>query len=154
MAAPIGNQFWKQRSKHGRDKIFSNSEDLWNAATEYFEWCDKNPWVKIDWVGKTSKEVQRKTQRPYTLSGLCIFLGVNTKYFNDFKETCSNDFSEVITRIEEVIKTLKFEGATVGAFNPLIIARDLGLRDKQEIDQTVNFQAPIIILDGEEDKAE
>ena len=23
MAAPVGNQFWKLRSKHGRDKLFT-----------------------------------------------------------------------------------------------------------------------------------
>ncbi|HKG67813.1 MAG TPA: terminase small subunit, partial [Segetibacter sp.] len=77
--------------------------------------------------------VEIPTARPFTLYGLCRYLGVNTKYFNDFKKTASEDFSEVIRRIEEVIKMQKLEGAMVGAFNANIVARDLGLTDRQEI---------------------
>jgi hypothetical protein len=133
MAAPKENKFWLLRSKHGRDKIFETSTILWEEACRYFEWCSKNPWYKIDFKGKTVKRVKIPTERPLTLTGLCLYLGVNTKYFHDFKKTASEDFSEVITRIEETIYTQKFEGATVGAFNANIIARDLGLTDKQEI---------------------
>ena len=43
MAAPKGNQFWMLRSKHGRDKLFATPEALWEAACEYFQWCDENP---------------------------------------------------------------------------------------------------------------
>lgn len=39
----IGNQFWKRRSKHGRDKLFKTPDVLWEAACEYFQWCDDNP---------------------------------------------------------------------------------------------------------------
>ncbi|WP_347174524.1 hypothetical protein [Parabacteroides goldsteinii] len=44
MAASKNNQFWKLRSKHGRDILFSSPEFLWSAACEYFDWCDENPW--------------------------------------------------------------------------------------------------------------
>ena len=36
---------WMLRSKHGRDKLFATPELLWDAACEYFQWCDENPWV-------------------------------------------------------------------------------------------------------------
>lgn len=133
MGAPKGNQFWKLRSKHGRDKIFATPEILWDAACEYFEWCEENPWEKQHWVGKDGDEVTVKLQRPFTLHGLCVFLGVNTKYFNDFEQTCGKDFSELCTRIKEIIYSQKFEGAAVGLYNANIIARDLGLRDNQDL---------------------
>ena len=38
--------------------------------------------------------------------------------------------------MEETIETQQFEGACVGAFNANIIARKLGLSDKQEVDYT------------------
>ncbi len=41
------------------------------------------------------------------------------------------DFFGVYTRISQIIRTQKFEGAAVGLFNANIIARDLGLADKQ-----------------------
>ena len=47
MGAPKGNQFWKLRSKHGRDKLFTTPELLWQAACEYFEWCENNPKIRL-----------------------------------------------------------------------------------------------------------
>ena len=136
MPAPKGNSFWKARSKHGRDKIFNTPEILWQAASQYFNWCEKHPWYKNEVIksGESAgKIIAVPTSRPFTISGLCIFLNVNQKYFNDFKETATVDFSEVITRIEEIIYTQKFEGATIGAFNANIISRDLGLTDKTDV---------------------
>lgn len=131
--APQGNEYWKLRSKHGRDKLFETHQLLWKEACAYFKWCSENPWIKTDYKGKDADKVEIPTARPFTLYGLCLYLGVNTKYFNDFKKTACEDFSEVIRRIEEVIKMQKLEGAMVGAFNANIVARDLGLTDRQEI---------------------
>jgi vacuolar-type H+-ATPase subunit D/Vma8 len=84
--------------------------------------------------------------RAMTMEGLCIFLDVNTKYFNQFeielkdkKDKISKDFSNIITRIREVIRNQKFEGAAAGFLNANIIARDLGLKDSTEIDHTGNI---------------
>lgn len=156
MPAPKGNQFWKIRSKHGRDKLFKSPKLLMQAAIEYFEWCDKNPWIKKEQL-KQPKVIKEKdgsqrveaiadipTARPYTLSGLCIYLGVHSTYFNEFKEGLkpkegdkwsrkNKDFSQVVHAIEEIIRTQKYEGAAVGAFNASIIARDLGLTEKQDV---------------------
>jgi hypothetical protein len=157
MAAPSGNQFWKLRSKHGRDTLFATPELMWDAACEYFQWCIDNPFykheAKVVSIGDYQSDVrivEIPVMRPFTMQGLCQYLGCNTRYFSDFKKTCGEDFSTVITRIEDVIYNQKFSGAASGFFNSNIIARDLGLRDKQEIDQTINIPAPIIILDNSE----
>lgn len=135
MAAPKGNQFWKLRSKHGRDKLFATPELMWEAACEYFEWIDENPLTKPDYVGKDGDLVERSLGRPYTLQGLCLYMNANTSYFRNFKIQLTEkdkDFSAIIHAIEETIYNQKFEGASVGIFNHNIIARDLGLADKQE----------------------
>jgi len=139
MAAPAGNQFWKLRSKHGRDKLFSTPELLWEACAEYFNWCDAHPWWKNEAVksGDMAGEIIKvPIARPYTLSGLCVYLGASASFWKDLKnnENLSEDFSAVITRVDEIMYTQKFEGAAVGAFNANIIARDLGLREKQDVD--------------------
>lgn len=131
MSAPAGNQFWKLRSKHGRDLIFSSPTIMWEAACEYFEATDKRKWVKKDWVGKDAYEVNRETDTPYTLTGLYLFLDTNHETWRLYE--ANEDFLAVTTRIRQIIYTQKFEGATVGAFNANIIARDLGLTDKQEV---------------------
>ncbi|MEW5677053.1 terminase small subunit [Flavobacterium enshiense] len=139
MAAKKGNEWWKLRSKHGRDKIFENSNQLWESCAEYFEATDKRKWNKVEYKGNPPKKFLIPTETPYTITGLCLFLGVNSKYFNDFKKALegknddkSKGFSEVITRVEDIIYTQKFEGAAVFAFSHVIIARDLGLVEKKE----------------------
>ena len=142
MGAPKGNEFWKLRSKHGRDTIFENPAILWDAACEYFSYITNNP-LKAEEIVKYKDYYEIATinkLRPFTLTGLCIFLDVNTVYFTQFEKTLegkndniSKDFSKVITRIRETIYSQKFEGATSGFFNPNIIARDLGLMDKTDI---------------------
>ena len=132
MAAPEGNQFWKLRSKHGRDKIFTDPQHLWEAACEYFEWCEANPLMEMDWIGKDGIQVERPKMRAFTWSGLEIFLDVSDlKHYK--KDESYKDFFPVITRIEKIIYTQKFTGAAAGFLNPNIIARDLGLQDKKEL---------------------
>lgn len=140
MGAPIGNQFWKLRSKHGRDRLFATPQLMWDAACEYFEWCDANPLIEIDFRGKDADRVEIPKMRAYTIQGLCLYLDCNTVYFNQFenelkekKGEIEKDFSKIITRIRETIYTQKFTGAASGFLNPNIIARDLGLSDKTDI---------------------
>lgn len=148
MAAPKGNQFWKLRSKHGRDTLFATPELLWDAACEYFDWCDNNPWsvIKNKTKGKKKEKEESPTQRPYTLTGFLLYCGANTGYWSEFKSYNHNDFSEVISRIETIIETQQFEGAAVGAFNANIISRKLGLSDKQEVSGKNEISAKITII--------
>ena len=139
MAAPKGNQFWKARAKHGRGKIFSSPKQLWDAACEYFQWVSDNPLGKaIVYQGVVAKESE-SLMRAMTMKGLCIFLGVNSVYFNHFEEALDlekkqgKDFSKVIRDIKDIIDVQKFEGASAGLLNANIIARDLGLTDKKEL---------------------
>ena len=133
MAAPKDNSFWQQRSKHGRDKLFSSPKVLWEAASEYFIWCEENPLTQQNWVGKDGDEVSKELMRPFTLSGLCVFLDCEEQTLKNYgtkKEY--KDFFGVYTRICQIVRTQKFEGAAVGLFNANIIARDLGLVEKNE----------------------
>lgn len=136
MAAPKGNQFWKQASKHGRNKLFSSPEHLWEAAKEYFEWCDKNQLIEVDYKGKDATKVLIPKMRAYTWSGLELFLGIDS--FREYKTNPSyKEFSQIIARIDKIIYTQKFEGAAAGFLNPNIIARDLGLSEKTESKEIV-----------------
>ena len=129
MPAPEGNQFWKQRVSHGRDLLFSSPDILWDGCKEYFEATDRRKWFKTDYRGKDAVQVDIPTDTPYTITGLCLFLDIGVKTWRLYRDR--EDFIPVVTRVEQIIYTQKFEGAAVGAFNPSIIARDLGL-DKEE----------------------
>lgn len=137
--APKGNQFWKLRSKHGRDKIFQTPELLEEACFEYFEVTDKRKWHKTEFHGKDALECLVPNETPYTKTGLFVFLDISNDTWNLYKER--KDFIEVITRVEQIIYTQKIEGASVGAFNASIVARELGLADKKQHD--VNVEQPL-----------
>jgi hypothetical protein len=130
MPAPKGNQFWKMRSKHGRDLIFSSPTLLWEACCEYFETTDERKWWKTEFNGKDAIECHVPTDTPYTWTGLYIFLDIDHKTWVSYES--KEDFVPTCTRVRNIIYTQKFEGAAVGAFNANIISRDLGLADKQE----------------------
>lgn len=55
----IGNQFWKLRSKHGRDTLFSTPEKLWEAACEYFEWATDNHYQKQEYFNTKERLLQK-----------------------------------------------------------------------------------------------
>ncbi len=135
--APKGNQFWKLRSKHGRDKLFATPKLLWEAACEYFQWCESNPLYEMKgfaFQGKVTKEEFPK-MRAMTLSQLCFYLNCSESYFRTFKSTLkeeNKDFLTVIYEIESVIYNQKFQGASADLLNANIIARDLGLSEHNE----------------------
>lgn len=138
MAAPKGNQFWKLRSKHGRDKLFETPELLWEAACEYFEWCDKNPHQELRYFNTKNGIEEKKAPklRAYTLKGLCLYLDCSTKYFLNFEENnkVSEDFMDTLIRIREVIYEQKYSGAAAELLNPSFIGKDIGLVDRKELD--------------------
>lgn len=134
MAAPKGNQYWKLRSKHGRDKLFATPELLWDAACEYFQWCQENPLEETKAFAFqgviTTAELPK--MRAMTMSQLCFYLNCNEAYFRNFKLQLpegEQDFNAVIRDIEQVIYNQKFQGAAAGLLDANIIARDLGLKD-------------------------
>ena len=136
MSAPLGNKFWKARSKHGRDRLFESPAALWEACCEYFEWVEANPLYEMKAFAYQGVVVQEPVakMRAMTIGGLCIFLDIDEVTWRRWREV--EDFCTVISRAEQIIYQQKFTGAAADLLNPNIIARDLGLADKQEVKQT------------------
>ena len=72
--------------------------------------------------------------RAMTISGLCLFLDIDRSTWTAWKT--DNDFSSIVARVEEVIYSQKFAGAAADLLNSNIIARDLGLTDKVQQENT------------------
>jgi len=134
VAAPKGNQFWKARAKHGRDRIFASAELLWEACCEYFEWVEANPLLEdtVSFFQGVPTHDYVSKMRAMTIGGLCTFLDIDETTWRAWRD--QKDFSTVITRAERIIRDQKFAGASAGLLNANIIARDLGLSDKSELD--------------------
>lgn len=136
-------------------------ESLELAWQQYFAWCDENPWYKHEQT-KGGQLIKVPTSRPYTEAGFCAFhdLGINyiKELWNAVKERDdeqSKRYSSVITRARAKCYAQKFEGASVGAFNANIIARDLGLADKteSEVKQDIRVKTDLSKLNLDELKA-
>lgn len=132
MPAPQGNKFWEARSTHGRAPIFADADQLWTAALEYFAWVEANPLYEdklVTFQGAATHEPCAK-MRAMTLSGLCIFLDIGRSTWDIYAK--QEDFLGITSRIAEIIRTQKYEGAAADLLNANIIARELGLADRQE----------------------
>lgn len=146
MPAPKGNDFWKARSSHGRKPIFATPDDLWAGAVEYFEWVEVNPLYEAKpfaYQGDVTIATIAK-MRAMTVTGLCIFLDISLQAWTQYRER--EGFSDVTTRVDEIIRTQKFEGASADLLNANIIARDLGLADKSEL----NVAGSLHTMSGED----
>jgi hypothetical protein len=131
-----GNEYWRKRSKHGRNRIIQDEQTLWDAADEYFNWCHTNPIYETDFRGKDLTEVKIPRPRPFKKEEFARFCGLSEwRLITDLK-TVSPDFSQVITHIEKTIADQKYDYAVVGMFNSSIVAKDLGLADKKEVVKT------------------
>lgn len=123
----------KKHDSVGNPRTFATPADLYREFEKYVKWVDDNPWQKIEANKSTGKLIKIPTQRPYTLVGFAVFCGCHRDTIHSYgdKEQYP-EYSDIYKLITETFYAQKFEGAAVGAFNPHIIARDLGLKDKHE----------------------
>jgi hypothetical protein len=139
MPAPKGNKYW-QFGNPGRPKIFKTPEALWDKAIEYFDWANANPWRKFEAVKAGEhfgENVSVPIERPLSYEGFCLFANISRETFDNYcKEKSYKEYFDVAAKIKEVIDNQQFEGAMVGAFNPQVSMRKLGM--KERIDHTTD----------------
>lgn len=125
----------RKRGSHSPVEPFASPDDMWAAACEYFEWMETRPQYEIrpfHYMGSvTLKKIPKL--RPLTIKGLLLFLDVSPYVWAQYKSTRGEGYATEVRRIEDVIYTQKFEGATADLFNAGIIARELGLKEHSEI---------------------
>lgn len=142
-----GNQLWKLRTKHGRDRLFGDATLLWDEACKYFDWCDRHPWEKTELVKYQgyASEAEVPLGRPYSMDGLTVYLGISGSYFRTAKgelrekiekgkaTAAETELLEMIEQIEQMIRTQQIEGAAVGVFNAGLVARINGISDNVNV---------------------
>lgn len=129
-----GNRFWEQRSSAGPKPRFTDPETLWSCCCEYFEWVEDSPLFEdklVTFQGSATHEPVAR-MRAMTLAGLCMFLDISRSTWDEWRDN-RPDLSDVIARVEDVMRAQKFEGAAADLLNANIIARDLGLADRSEL---------------------
>lgn len=146
-------------SKAGRPKKIESPERLWELACKYFEEVDDRPFQKQDFIrgGESAgTKVHLDNIRPYSWAGFETFL---IKYevihgLDHYRQNTGGAYEEyrgVIARIDKTMFDQKLEGASVGAFNASIIARDLQLAEitKTEVNAKVKNEVDYTQLSDE-----
>lgn len=154
MAAPLGNNYWEFRNKHGRDFKY-NPESFWEEAVKYFEWIQDKVWNKKEAIKSGDMAgtlIDIPTSTPMSITSFCLFADIDENTFQRYeKEQGYEAFWAITKRIKGIIESQQFEGATVGAYNPNIIARKLGLVDKSDVTsggESINNVNPTEIMEN------
>lgn len=157
-----GNQLWKLRTEVGRDRLFKDGAALWGEALLYFDWCDRNPWLRAELVKFQGEAEQYDVPlgRPYTMDGLCVYLGVSGSYFRTAKGELREKIEkkaatdeevlvlETIEQIELTVRTQQIEGASVGVFNANLISRINGIADNVNNNNTGDAVLRVTVRDA------
>lgn len=123
----------RRKSAAGRPKKFKDTDQIWNGALEYFQWIEDNPLMEsklVTFQGVSTIE-QVPKMRAMTMEALHVFLDCSSDCWREYKK--DEKFSPVCNAIEKMIYNQKFTGAAADMLNSNIIARDLGLTDKQDV---------------------
>ncbi len=143
----------------GRPKTFKKPIDLWNKAVEYFEWVNENNLIKVEQSRKKGKVelgicdkgveevetglIEMPVMRAMTWQGLELFLNADLKRYKEDKHEKAEEFVPIIRAIGQVMFEQKFSGAAAGLLKENIISRELGMVDKQEIEQSGGMNVTI-----------
>lgn len=135
----VSNNLWEmfdaERVKKGF-RLVSGPQELWDNAVEYFKWVRDNPLYEAKTYstqrGLVGTAVPK--MRAMTNEGLCLFLGIShDTWMRWSREDEHPDLAPVAGLIRMIIKEQKFTGAAADLLNASLIAKDLGLADRQEI---------------------
>lgn len=139
MPAPKGHKLWGNPLKPKK----YTPEEFWQAACEYFEWSDENPWVKQDFIkgGEMGGSiVELKTERPYSIEQLCNYLDISLQTFYNYAGAEGYEtYFDICARIKQIIDSQHFEGGMVNAFNANIVTRKLGLKEQTDLSGSIGI---------------
>jgi hypothetical protein len=115
--------------------VFTTPEQLWEAACEYFAWMESRPQLEEKYYQYKDQMIgyDVRKKRPFTLKGLLLFIDISKFIWYGYRNGKNEDYKRVCEMIDAVMFQQKFEGAVVDLFNASIIAREIGLADRQEV---------------------
>jgi len=130
MGAPTGNKFWLKRLDLSSDGRKLSVKEVEQKAIEYIKEYIENPIEEKDFRGKDSNEVTLQKPRAMIKESICFWLGIGTTTWDEWKK--DKKYKGIITRIEQFMYSYNFEYSSANQMNSSIIAKKLGLVEKQE----------------------
>jgi hypothetical protein len=91
--------------KVGRPLAYEDPKEMEKKIEEYFQECDER---EVEEITKKGEVVSVRKQRPYTVSGLCLHLGMDRVTLLEYQK--KEEFSNTITRAKLRIENDTEEG--------------------------------------------
>ena len=121
----------------GRPKKFTDPVKLEEKINEFFEFCDSQTRMIVNDKGQT-----KLVFKPYTLSGLQLYLGCDNEVLTDLEkdDVFRNIIKNARKRVENWVEEKSLTGdinATTAIFN---LKNNFGWKDKTEVETTDKTQ--------------
>lgn len=149
------------RTKHGRDKLFSDPVLLLETFYDYTDLCDRSPHTRPELVKYQgdATEYEITLGRPYSVDGFTIYLGVSGGYFRAAKANIKTKVDskrateiekqllETIEIIETICYTQNLEGALVRIFDAGLVARKHSISENTNVNNTGEARVTVTVRD-------
>lgn len=129
----------------GQPKKIESPEKMWEYFQQYADEKKNNPKYDNKANLKTGEIIPVPRELPLSWNGFSVWLFMNgiacsISHYRYNLNNGYNDFLAIVQTIDHIIYEDKFSGASAGVYNSSIIARDLGLVDKQEVSAKVKSE--------------
>ena len=118
----------------GRPRKYEAAEDLLNAINAYFLYCDSEKETSTN-----DKGHEKITQKPYTITGLCIYLGITRETWSQYAKLAP--FADIITIAKLKVENYVEENSLNGKINPIMsifnLKNNFGWTDRFDINTNV-----------------
>ena len=97
----------------GRPRKFQTAEELLNAVNGFFAYCDSEKETSVNDKGQV-----KTIQKPYTMSGLCVYLGITKETWSQYSKL--SKYAEVTTMAKLRVENYVEENSLTGKINPIM----------------------------------
>lgn len=148
------NMYEIKKADVGGRPVSYTPEELRTKINEYIQFVLSTP-IKLEKLFNTARGIVRKSEkhiRPMTVTGCAVYLGITPETLNNYAKRGDEDphreeYLRIVSQAKAIFYQQKFNGATIGAYNPSIIARDLGLAEKKVIEDKTIKALEVRIID-------
>ena len=128
--------------------IYKTHEELIAMILGYFRYIEDSPLEEdsvFAYQGRTFHDRRAKMRAP-TTAGLCAWLCISRETWTQWRGGSRRpEFQPVVEWVDQMMYDIKYTGASAGLLNPMIVARDLGLAEKQEVNAKTQ-----VVIEGDE----
>lgn len=124
-----GAQWCRARSSYGANPKYGTPEQIIDAAYQYFDYLATHPLIEVKLFQFKGQIVHGQSAKMHipTLTGLHIFMGITASTWRNYRE--SDHLKDACEFVDNLIWQAKISGAAADLLNPMIVAREMGLKE-------------------------